>query len=147
VLIGVAIVNPLAIASDVPESFQVVEGVAIYLGVMPAEILQNRPEKGPESSMHKGVPTKAHRDHLVVALFDKASGKRIENAEITGRVMEFGLGGQQKKLEPMTIAGTVTYGNYFKMPGRETYHIKLWIRLPNRSDAIEVKFTHGHLDN
>jgi len=147
VLIGAAIVNPLAIAADVPESFQVVDGVAIYLGVMPAEILQDRPGGRPESSMHKGVPTKAHRDHIIVALFDNATGQRIENAKVTGSVMEFGLGSQKKELEPMKIAGTITYGNYFKMPDKDIYHIKLWIRLPGRSGAVVAKFTHGHLVN
>ena len=71
VLIGVAILSPLAAAADVPESFQVVDGVAIYLGVMPAQILQGHPEEYVESRMHGGVPSKAHRDHVVVALFDK----------------------------------------------------------------------------
>jgi len=144
VLIGVAIVSPLAIASDVSDSFQVVDGVAIYLGVTPAQILQGYTKKQPESSMHKGVPSKAHMDHVILALFDDATGQRIEDAKVTGNVMELGLGSQQKELEPMTIAGTVTYGNYFRMPGKETYHIKLWIRLPDRPDAIEVKFTHLH---
>jgi len=143
-LISVAIVSPLALAADVPDSFQVVDGVAIYLGVSPAEILQGYTKEQPETRMHKGIPSKAHRDHVIVALFDDATGQRIENAKVEGNVMELGLGSEQKELEPMTIAGTVTYGNYFHMPGNDTYHIKLWIRLPDGSDTIEARFTHTH---
>jgi len=144
VLISMAIVNPLAIASDVSDSFQVVDGVAIYLGVSPAQILQGYTREKPESRMHKGVPSQAHRDHVIVALFDDATGQRIEDAKVTGNVMELGLGSEQKELESMTIADTVTYGNYFRMPGNDTYHIKLWIRLPDRSEVVEARFTHDH---
>jgi len=144
-LISLVILGPLASANDAPESFQVVDGIAIYLGVMPAQILHGHPKSYPESSMHKGIPPKAHRDHLVVALFDDATGDRIENAKVSGSVMELGLGSQKKELEPMKIAGTITYGNYFKMPDSNTYHIKLWILLPGMTDAVEARFTHAHL--
>jgi hypothetical protein len=40
--------------------------------------------------------TIGHRDHVVVALFDDATGKRIENAKVKGSVMELGLASQQK---------------------------------------------------
>jgi hypothetical protein len=144
VLISVAIVNPLAIASDVSDSFQVVDGIAIYLGVSPAQILQGYTKEQPESRMHKGVPSQAHRDHVIVALFDDDTGQRIEDAKVVGNVMELGLASEQKELEPMTIAGTITYGNYFHMPGNDVYHIKLRIRLPDRPDVVEVRFTHNH---
>lgn len=147
-LIGVAIFLPVAAASDVPESYQVVDGVAIYVGVMPAEVIQGHPKEHTEGKkMHGGVPTKGHRDHLVVALFDKASGKRIENATVTGSVMELGLREQNKKLEAMKIADTITYGNYFDMPNNNTYHIKLMINVPGVSHVIKAKFTHRHFDD
>ncbi|GMR21657.1 MAG: hypothetical protein BMS9Abin36_2261 [Gammaproteobacteria bacterium] len=144
VLIGVAIFHPIAEAADAPESFKVVDGVAIYLGVMPAQVIQGHPKEHLESEMHGGVPIKGHRDHVVVALFDDATGKRIENAKVMGSVMELGLGGRKKKLEAMKIAGTITYGNYFDMLSKDTYHIKLWIRRPGVPGVVEAKFTHRH---
>jgi len=144
VLIGVSIFNSIAMAADAPENYQVVDGVAIYLGIVPASLIQGHPKEHLESRMHGGVPIKGHRDHVVVALFYDATGKRIENANVKGIVMEIGMGGQQKKLDAMKIAGTITYGNYFDMPNKGTYHIKLWIRIPGMSHDIEAKFTHRH---
>ncbi|MFV1996448.1 MAG: hypothetical protein ACC641_00420 [Acidiferrobacterales bacterium] len=144
VLIGVAIINPLAVAANAPENFQVVDGVAIYLGVMPAQIIKGHSDEHPEHKMHGGVPTKGHRDHVVVALYDDATGKRIENVTVTAGVMELGLGSNRKKLEPMKIAGTITYGNYFDMPNKNIYHIKVQIRRPGIKKVIEAQFTHRH---
>lgn len=142
VVIALASFNAIAAAADAPENYQVVDGVAIYLGVMPAQIVQGHSKEHPEARMHGGVPTRGSRDHVVVALFDSATGQRIENAQVTGSVMELGLGSERKKLEPMTIAGTVTYGNYFNIPANNTYHIKLWIRRPGEENGIEAQFTH-----
>jgi len=144
VLISVAFFNPLATASDAPENFQVVNGVAVYLGVMPAQVIEGRHKTRKETKKHKRALKKEHRDHVVVALFDNATGKRIENAKVKASVMEFGLGAKQKKLERMKIAGTITYGNYFDMPSKDIYHIKIQIRRPGIKDVIEAKFTHKH---
>jgi len=143
VLLGVAMFNPAAIAADAPDNFQVVDGVAIYLGVMPARIVEGYPRDHSESKMHGGVPS-GHRDHIVVALFDNATGKRIENAQVMGSVMEIGLGSKQRKLEAMRVAGTITYGNYFNMPDNSTYHIKIMIRRPGIKGVVETQFTHRH---
>jgi len=131
-----------AFAAEVPETYQVVEGIAIYLGVMPAQIVKGHPKKHPEAKMHGGVPILRGGDHVVVALFDNATGQRIENARVTGSVMEIGLGAEQKTLEPMTIAGTVTYGNYFNMAGKNDYRIKLQIRRPKTPGVVEATFIH-----
>jgi len=146
VLIGVSIFNPIAMAMDAPENFQVVDGVAIYLGIVPAQLTQGHPKEHQESRMHGGAPKKGHRDHVVVALFYDATGKRIENAKVKGIVMEIGTGAQKKKLDAMKIADTITYGNYFDMPNKGAYHIKLWVSIPGMSHDIEAKFTHRHAD-
>jgi len=144
VLVATAILGPVATASDASENFQVVDGVEIYLGVIPAQIVQGHPKEHPEAGMHGGVPPQSHRDHVVVALFDAATGKRIENAQVTGSVMELGLSSKQKKLEPMRISDSVTYGNFFAMPNKNIYHIKVQIRLPGMKDVVEAQFTHKH---
>jgi hypothetical protein len=51
--------------------------------------------------------------HLIVSVFDAKTGKRIENATVSARVGELALAPQSKMLEPMQIAGTVTFGNFF----------------------------------
>lgn len=144
VVIGVAMLNPITAAADAPENFQVVDDVAIYLGVMPAQIVQGHPKEHPEAGMHGGVPTRGHRDHVVVALFDNATGQRIENAEVSGSIMEIGMGSEQKKLEPMRIADSITYGNYFDMPNSDICHAKVQIRRPGIPGIVEAQFTHRH---
>lgn len=134
----------LIYAADDAENYKVVDGVAIYFGVMPAEMILGHPQEHPEREMHGGVPAGKHRDHLVIALFDNATGKRITDAQVTATVGEIGLAGETKKLGPMKIAGTVTYGNYFDMPNREIYRIRVQIRLPGAPRVIEAEFTHRH---
>jgi hypothetical protein len=146
VLTASAILNTAAIASDAPEKVQIVDGMTIYIGVMPAEIIQGHPNEHPEKKMHGGVPKKGHRDHVVVALFDKDTGQRIEDATVHGILVEPGLRKQKKSLEPMKIAGTITYGNYFDMPDNSTYHIKIEV-LRTDKPVIEAKFTHRHFEN
>jgi len=142
--ITLAFFQPFTFAADVPETYQVVEGIAIYLGVMPAQIVKGHPKKHPEAKMHGGVPILNGDGHVVVALFDNATRQRIENAKVTGRVMGIGLSSQWKPLKSMTIANTITYGNYFNMASKNDYHINLQIRRPGIQGVIEATFTHRH---
>lgn len=146
VVMGLVTLNAIAASTDAPENSQVVDGVAIYLGVMPAQIVQGHPKGHPEAAMHGGVPRGNHRDHVVVALFDDATGRRIEAAQVTAVVMELGLGAERKTLDPMRIADSVTYGNYFDMPENDIYHIQVQIRLPGHTQPVEATFTHRHFE-
>lgn len=143
-VIGLSSLSSITAAADAPENFQVIDGVAIYLGVIPPQIVQGHPSEHPEASMHGGLPAKGHRDHVVVALFDNATGKRIEDAQVTGGVMEIGQGSKKKKFDPMPIADSVTYGNYFNIPDNGVYHINLQIIRPGVQGVLEAQFTHRH---
>lgn len=126
-LAGILAMSAMASPAADTSQHKVVDGVAIYIGILPSEMIKGRPRTHSEGVMHDGVPSGENRYHLVVALFDDASGKRISGAGIKARVSEFGLPGQEKKLDPMVIAGTVTYGNYFAMPNPGPYRIHLEI--------------------
>lgn len=132
-----------ALAADTGQD-QVVDGVAVYIGLIPAEIVLGHPRAHSEGIMHGGVVSGKNRYHLVVALFDNANGKRISGAGIQARVSELGLAGQEKKLEPMVIADTVTYGNYFAMPNPGPYRIHLEIRHARLHDiaTLEADFEY-----
>ncbi len=123
---------------------KIVNGVAIYLGVVPSEMILGYPKPHTEAEMHGGVPAGGHQRHVLVALFDNATGKRITNAEVNANVFEIVLSGVQKKLEPMLIAGTISYGNYFNMSGANPYRILVQIRLPGSADVFEVEFEYQH---
>ena len=115
---------------------QVVDGVAVYFGLMPGELVRGHPRQHPESGMHGGVPV--GESHLLVALFDDKTGKRIDGAEVTATVTGPERLKLRKTLEPMTVAGAVTYGNYFSLTGPGPYRIAVRARLP---DAREVTAT------
>jgi len=144
-LAGVAaLMLSIAFAAD-SSLHKVVHGVSIYLGVFPAEMILGHPRSHPEAEMHGGVPAGQNRYHVVVALFDNATGRRITGARVKANVHEIGLSGVQKKLEPMLIAGTVSYGNYFIMPPTDNpYRIQVRIELPGVAEAIEAQFDYQH---
>jgi hypothetical protein len=121
-----------------------VGNVVIYIGLLPAEMIRGHPAEHPEATMHGGVPKGIGVYHVVIALFDVKTGERITNADLTARVSEIGLPGQEKKLEPMEIAGTVTYGNYFPMVGAGPFRISLAIHLPGIPKELKAVFEHRH---
>ena len=124
---------------------RVVDGVAIYLGVLPSEMVRGHPKAHPEGAMHGSVPASERYHHIIVALFNNQSGDRITDVEVKARVEELGhLSPSEKQLEPMTIADTVTYGNYFKLPGKGPYQITVEIRRPGSSRVIEARFEYRH---
>ncbi|AAZ97276.1 conserved hypothetical protein [Thiobacillus denitrificans ATCC 25259] len=141
--IGLLSLN-VSFAAEAPRDFQIVDGVAIYLGVVPAQIIQGHPKEHEERRMHGGVPASRYRHHLMVAPFDAASGRRIEDAQVTAAVTELGLASKRKTLEPMRIDDTVSYGNYFDIRSNGTYRIEVEIRRPGHAGPIKATFNHRH---
>lgn len=135
IVLGVA-----AAAPTVDTAYRrVVDGVAIYFGILPAELVRGHPQEHPEGLMHGGVPV--GENHIMVALFEDKTGKRITRAEVTATITGPGNFKAGKKLEPMIIAGAATFGNYFYMPGPGPYRIALRIRMPGIGHDIEATFT------
>lgn len=58
---------------------------------MPAEIAKGQPSGHPEGAMHGGTPAGAHEYHVVIAIFDAASGTRISDASVRAKVSGLGL--------------------------------------------------------
>jgi hypothetical protein len=139
-LAAVPAVTQAATASE----HRVVDGVSIYLGIMPAEILRGHQRGHPESEMHGGPPAGGHVYHLIIALFDQQTDKRISDARVSASIAEINHPGHQRKLEPMLIAGTVAYGNYFDLAGSGPYRIVVQIRRPGQPGVIEAEFVFEH---
>lgn len=119
-------------------------GIAAYLGIMPAELIKGHPKDHPESTMHpggkKGGP---HEYHLVVALFDVATGARIEDATVHAQVSGLGLAGEELHMQPMSIADTVTYGCFFTLP-EDIYTIRVKVRRNHREEPVVLDFKFDH---
>lgn len=113
-------------------------GVAIYLGVLPAEMLEGHKSQ----TMHGDIPVGLLRYHIAVALFDDKSGKRLTNALIRVKLLDSKgrMFNESVFLEPMYTLEKLLYGNYISLNKiGEPYKIMLDIEFPDRRyEKIEV---------
>ena len=119
------------------------DGMELFFGIIPAEILRGHPSDHEERSMHGGVPRgKVH--HLVISVFDTKTRARITDATITGNITELGMTTQHKKLEAMSFGGAVSYGHYFAMPNQGPYEIVVNVQRPGDSKTATARFQYWH---
>ena len=119
ILLALALVLGIAAADD-SRYHQKVDGISVYLGVIPAQLI-----RGHDKGMHGGAEGRESY-HILVALFDSKSGERITDAKVNATVASVGMRGEKKSLEPMSEE-LLSYGNFFRLerPGR--YEIRLEI--------------------
>jgi len=121
------------------------DGLMIYYGVLPANLVAPGDLTVADTHMTPGGARGAGTHHLVIAVFDEATGKRLANATVRARVQPLGGATQEKTLEPMQIAGSVTFGNFFRMDADMPYVIHLRIhRADSASPEVEVSVPYRH---
>jgi cytochrome c5 len=106
-----------------------VGGMEIYLGIAVAG----------SAVVKQPKPSGAGYYYVNISLRDSATSASIRNAEVEARVSN-PMGGDTRKLEPMTTSETISYGNFFRMSGKETYTIAVQIRRPGSPAAVETRF-------
>lgn len=125
------------------QQFRAAGGLAVYLGVLPAQVVRGHtPGQLPEP--HGRAPRGVHQYHLTAAVFDEKTGERISDAQVSATIAGLGLADSRIELKPMQIAGTLTYGGYFNLPGEDRYTIRIEIRKPNRPTPTRADFVYGH---
>lgn len=132
--------------ADLPRNEQTVAGITIDLGVVPAELVKGHlvVPRDP-NALHGGVQPYTESHHVIVALFDAKSGTRISDARVRAGVGERSYQHEPDTwLEPMQIAGTTTYGNFFSMPGTALYRIHLEIYRPGMKQPVRADFAYEH---
>lgn len=144
VLILIASVLLCASASAETDYSKSVGGYSVYLGVVPAEIVKGHTAAHTEATMHYGAKTTGDSHHVMVSIMDEKTGKQVANATVEGRVGEIGLSVTGKKLEPMIIAGTTTYGNFFPMSGTGPFQIDVEFRLSGQAQTQSTRFYYTH---
>lgn len=128
---GLLVVIPAASAAEQWQQSSAVDGVFVHLGIMPANVIRDHPEYYPEYHA-QGTPRRGKISyHVVVAVFDAQSGKRIVDADVSARESPLALVGPEKDFQPLSVAGAVTYYNYFELSTKDTYTIKVKIRRPS----------------
>ncbi len=106
--------------AETPDAHRkVVDGMEIYLGVVPAD------SKG------------AYR--VNISLRDAATRAQIKDAAVEARVSS-ALTGTTKTLSPQTFNDSVSYVNDFRMTSREAYTITAQIRRPGIPRPAETTF-------
>ncbi len=116
-----------------------VGGVVIYLGMVPAAALRQHPDTFPAHEVRK-IPSGRHVHHVMLALFEDPGGERITNAVVTVHVAPLALGGPTRPLDPMMVAGVLTYCNYFRISSLDTTVIQAEIRRPDAARVIHARF-------
>ena len=139
---AIVALSPAAVAYAA-DDYRTVDGYAIYLGIVPATIVQGHPPEHPERKMHGGAPRGRHQRHVMVAVFDAATGARIDDAVVTATVGEPGLAPVRRRLEPMAIAGAMSYGNYFALSPPGPFRIELQIVRPDAVGPTVASFTYA----
>ncbi len=120
------------------------DGMELFFGMIPAEILRGHPSDHEERSMHGGVPRGKGVHHLIISLFDSKTKTRITDAVVTGSVTEVGMPTQNRKLEAMLFGGNVSYGNYFAMSNQGPYEIVVDVRRPGGRKTATARFQYRH---
>lgn len=119
---------------------KLLDGIDIYLGLVPAQNLRAILKGSPERAMHGGIPKGSGYYHVNVSLFDEKNGAPINDAQVQMQFDWPGLNSPSSKLEPMLLSGS--YGKYVKPQPGTSYLITLHIKRPGESQAVEAKFEH-----
>ena len=116
---------------------KVIDGTEIILGVTPAETL--RRHNAASAAMHGGVPSGSGYYHVNVSLYDAASHAEIRDAVIEARVAS-ALSGETKRLEAMQINHSTSYGNYFRLTGRDPYIVTVEVVRTKQARPLQARF-------
>lgn len=132
---------PAAPASPVGP-YKTVDGMEIYLGLMPAEVMRASPSGSAERTMHGGVPSGSGYFHVSVSVFDAASKSPVAGAKVNLRVGYLDGSGVSKVLEPVTLNNVPSYGNYVRLRRNTQYVLIVRVQKPDMPRAAEARFEH-----
>ncbi len=116
-----------------------IDGMDVYLGLIPVETLRQSPDRYPHHRPGK-FPRGKHVYHVMLALFDRSSGERITDAVVDASVAPLAFSGRKKTLHPTVVAGALTYCNYFRISPLDTYVIQAEIRRPEATRVTRARF-------
>lgn len=121
---------------------QTVDGLRLEYGVVDSATVAAHPRSHPEARMHEGPPSGT--DHVTLAVFDAATNRRIDDAEVSLSINgPHNPGPGAGPLELMPLDGFATYGGYVSLrrPGRYllTFHVA---RPGRRDDPVRAVFAY-----
>jgi hypothetical protein len=143
---------PLALATPagagVVDGVRTVDGLTVYLGVVPAAMTRAHPPGHTERTMHGGIARPGMHDvHLLVAVFNKTTGERLSNVTVTARIHGTNRNRWTVPLTPMTVNGALTYGGYTSLGVEQDVMISVDIKRPDRTlrtSTVTAQFEYAH---
>lgn len=120
---------------------QVVDGLKLDYGLIAGEDIRAHPVGHPEADMHKGPPADQRNYHVVLAVFEAGSGRRIPDADVSMALSGPGHPGFGSiPMEPMKVTGQETYGRYVVLPEPGRYRLEFRVRTVGRHQPIRARF-------
>lgn len=116
----------------------------IYMGVVPAELVQHQPRLLDEDKqLHNVTPgEKEGLSHVMVWIYRKPGNERVLDATLIAEVGPESGKKTIKPLEKMALGTGMSYGNFFKVHQAAEHSIKLKIFNLNSSGYEEALFEH-----
>lgn len=146
-LLAAAIAAAAPADAGVVSAARTVDSTIVYLGIVPAALTRSHPGDVRGTLMHGGTADRSiHNVHVMVALFDRATGDRIRDARVRARF----LGERGRKwsvrLQPMTVNGALTYGGYTNLGTAEepTVSIDVVRQLAGKPRMVTARFEYRH---
>lgn len=119
--------------------YQDVSDMTVYLGTRSVADLRKHPEVLPEGHP---LPSGDHLHHVLIAIFDRATGERITDAVVDAWVSSPGYVGRKQRLHPSSVGGQVAYCNFFTLWPGGAYVIRVDIHRPGNQSMATVRFRH-----
>jgi hypothetical protein len=79
-------------------------------------------------------------DHGIAIYYAVKDLARIAGGDVSATVGELGLTGERKQLEPFTVTGALTYGNYFDLRPHAEYRVRIDVKAPRFKDEAHAEF-------
>lgn len=120
---------------------QVVDGLRLDYGLVAGQQVASHPQAHPESRMHAGARGAEHSYHVVLAVFEARSGRRITDAEVgvsLGRPPVHGS--VTLPMELMDVPGQETYGRFVTLPEPGRYRLEFHVRTRGRQQPVRARF-------
>ena len=134
--------------AGVVDGVRTVDGLTVYLGAVPAAVTRGHAPGHTERTMHGGpAGSRIHEVHLLVAVFNNASGERISNVAVTARIHGDGRNLAAVRLTPMRVNGALTYGGYASIGLLDDIMISIDIKRPGRTrrtSTVTAQFEYVH---
>lgn len=110
-IIGIAasFVDSPSVPANDNDFHKTAQGTSMNIGLIQVAKIRGNSITPNETKIHGNPPSGRHEYHLLVAVFDAATGRRISDATVKTRISELGLVGLEIAMKPMKLEDIVTY--------------------------------------